>query len=127
LRDAYVDRLRETVDSVGVDETAERVGVDAETIRAVVDGDAPELTLEVAAAILALDESRPDAETLKLEALDILLMGMTTAVLDVDAMAAGVEGEFDAKEIQQKIEGRYPITLAEYARFHQFIESQSQG
>jgi hypothetical protein len=123
LHEAYLATLRETVDRVGVETAAERTGVDETVLDALANGHSPELTLEVAMAVLALDEDRPDAETLRTEALDILLMGMTTAVLDVDAVAAGVDGDFDPKEIQQKIEGRYPMTLAEYARFHQFIES----
>jgi len=121
LHDAYLTVLRETVEDVGVDAVVEESGVERETVRAVAEGEKPELTLESAAAILAADPDRPDAGAIVAEALDILLMGMTTAVVDVDGVAAGIDREMDPKEVQQKIEGRYPITLAEYAAIHAFL------
>ncbi|WP_459192665.1 DUF5791 family protein [Halosimplex sp. J119] len=124
LRDAYGERLADTVDRVGVDTIVERSGVDREVVEAIAAGDRPELTLEAAAAVLATDPERPDGETLKMEALDMLLMGMTTAVVDVEAVATGLNDEMDPKEIQQKVEGRYPITLAEYAAIHHFLEAR---
>jgi len=124
VRRAYGELLAETIESVGVDTTVSRSGVDREVVEAVAAGDQPELTLEAAAAILAADPDRPDGETIKLEALDILLMGMTTAVVDVEAVAVGLDDAMEAKEIQQKVEGRYPITLAEYAAIHQFLEAR---
>jgi len=124
LRGAYLTALRETIERVGVDAVVAESGVARETVRAVADGDEPELTLETAAAILATDPDRPDAGAIEAEALDILLMGMTTAVVDVDAVAAGIGGEMDPKEVQQKVEGRYPVTLAEYAAVHHFLEGE---
>ncbi|QPV63926.1 hypothetical protein I7X12_04650 [Halosimplex litoreum] len=124
VRQAYGEVLAETVESVGVDTVVTRSGVDREVVGSIAAGDQPELTLEAAASVLAADPDRPDGETIELEALDILLMGMTTAVVDVDAVAAGLDDEMDPKEIQQKVEGRYPITLAEYAAIHQFLETR---
>ena len=124
LRSAYGTQLAETVETVGVDTVVERSGVGRDVVEAVAAGEEPELTLEAAAAILAADPERPDGETLKLDALDILLMGMTTAVVDVNAVATGLNDEMDPKEIQQKVEGRYPITLGEYAAIHHFLESR---
>jgi hypothetical protein len=49
---------------------------------------------------------------------------MTTAVLDVEAVQSGIDDRLEAKEIQMKIEGRFPVTLAEYALLQQFIESR---
>ena len=40
------------------------------------------------------------------------------------ALAAGIDGAMDPKEIQQKVEGRHPLTLGEYALLHGFIESR---
>jgi hypothetical protein len=124
LRSAYGAQLAETIEVVGVDTVVERSGVDRGLVEAVVAGEEPELTLEAAAAILAADPERPDGETLEMDALDILLMGMTTAVVDVDALATGLNDEMDPKEIQQKVEGRHPITLGEYAAIHHFLESR---
>ncbi len=126
LRSAYEDVLAETVTSAGVSTVADRSGVDEETLQALVDGDSPELTLEAAAAVVAVDDQYPDADAVEADARDILLMGMSIAVLDVEAIAAGLNDELEPKEIQQKVEGRYPITLAEYALIHNYIESEKR-
>jgi hypothetical protein len=47
-------------------------------------------------------------------------------VLDVEAVEAGISGRLEAKEIQQKIEGRQPMTVGEYALLFQFIESEKR-
>lgn len=124
LHSQYEALLRETIETVGQSAVADESGVDEQRVEAVADGDSPELTLEEAAAILATDPARPDTESIVAEARDILLLGMSTAVLDVEAIAAGIDDEMDPKEIQQKVEGRYPMTLAEYAVLHQYIERE---
>jgi hypothetical protein len=53
-------------------------------------------------------------------------MGMTTAVLDVDTIGAEIDADLDGKQIQQKIEGRAPMTLDEYALLHHFIASRQR-
>jgi hypothetical protein len=123
---AYEAVLASTVESVGVDGVVESTGLDRETVAAVADGTAADLELEAAVAILAADPDRPDADALQAEAQDILLMGMTTAVLDVESLASGIDSQLEPKEIQQKIEGRYPMTLTEYALLHSYIESQKR-
>jgi hypothetical protein len=120
---AYETRLREIIDAAGVDSTSDDSGVDRETITALANGESVEVSLSDATAILALDDDLPDADTIEAEALDVLLMGMTTAVMDVDAVAGALDGAMDPKEIQQKIEGRFPMTIEEYARIHHAIES----
>lgn len=124
LQSAYEDVLAETVTSAGVSTVADRSGVDEEIVQALADGDSPELTLTEAAAVLAVDDQYPDADAIEADARDILLMGMSIAVLDVEAIAAGLNDELEPKEIQQKVEGRFPITLAEYALIHSYIESE---
>lgn len=124
LQSAYEAALAVTVEGVGIETAAAETGLDRETLAALVDGGAPELTLAEAAAILALDDDRPPADAIEAEARDILLMGMSTAVLDVEALAAGINDAMEPKEIQAKVEGRYPLTLGEYATLHAFIESR---
>jgi hypothetical protein len=124
LQADYEQVLAETVESVGVERVASETGIDEETVRALLGDEPPEITLEQATAVLATDPDRPDADFLLADARDILLMGMSTAVLDVEAVQSGIGGRMEAKEIQQKIEGRYPITLEEYAILHQYIESK---
>ncbi len=126
LHAAYEQVLAETVETQGIDAVAEATAVDESTLEALVNGESPELTLEEAAAILATNPDRPDADFIVADARDILLMGMSTAVLDVEAIQSGINGQLEAKEIQQKVEGRYPITLSEYAVLHQFIESKKR-
>ncbi len=126
LRAAYDDYLATVIDAVGVDAVAERTGLGPDTLRAVTAGEAPEMTLSEAAAVLAADPDRPDADTIAAEARDILLMGMTTAVLDVEVLASVVNGELEPKEIQQKVEGRFPVTLDEYALLHSTIEGRKR-
>ena len=82
------------------------------------------MTLEEAATVLALETDTPDADTIATLARDELLMGMMTAVLDVEAVESGIDGELEAREIQSKVEGRYPMTLREFALLYQFIDGK---
>jgi hypothetical protein len=126
LRAAYDDLLAKTIAAVGVDEVAAQTDVDRETLEAIRAGEQPSLTLDVAASILATDTDRPGADDIAAEARDILLMGMSIAVLDVEALASGLDDELEPKEIQGKAEGRYPMTLDEYAQLHRYIEAEKQ-
>lgn len=125
LRAAYEAVLAETVERVGVEAVLENTDLDRETVESLTAGDSPTITLEEAAAILALDEERPSAGEIAAEARDVLLLGMTTAVLDVETLSSGVDGALEPKEIQQKVEGRYPMTLQEYATLHRYIAQRS--
>jgi len=124
LRAVYETELRGILDTQGIEDVAARSGLDQSTLQALQDGDSPDLTLEEAASILALRPDEPDADTIATTARDALLMGMTTAVLDVEAVESGLNGELEAREIQSKVEGRFPMTLAEFALLQQFIEAR---
>jgi hypothetical protein len=121
---AYEAVLTDVIDDRGIETVADETGIDEERLSALVDGESPDLTLEEAAAVLATDPDRPDADFLVADARDILMMGMSTAVLDVEAIQSGIDSQLEAKEIQQKVEGRYPMTIAEYALLHGYIESK---
>jgi hypothetical protein len=128
VRANYVADLAAIVENHGVDSVAEETGVDRETIPMLADEDvgvAEELTLEDAAAVAALDEDAPPADAIVAEVRDTLLMGMTTAVLDVDTIAAEID-ELDGKQVHQKVEGRAPMTLDEYATLHHFIAGRQR-
>lgn len=124
LRAAYDERLAETVDRVGRDVAISESDVGEERVDALLEGRSPSLTVSEAASLLAIDSELPDAAALEAEARDILLMGMSMAVLDVEAVASGIDDEMEPKEIQQKVEGRAPLDLDEYAILHRYIESQ---
>lgn len=125
LRGDYEALLAETVRQRGVTTVAAETAVSAETLQALVDGNSVSLSLEAATEILSTDPDRPAAEVLEAEARDMLLMGMSAAVLDVEATAAALDNELDPRTIQQKIEGRAPLSLREYARLHSCIEAQT--
>ncbi|WP_266076013.1 DUF5791 family protein [Haladaptatus caseinilyticus] len=120
----YVSELAETIESVGVDDVVAATDLDRLAVESVADGGKPELTLEDAAAILATGDA-PPKDTILLEVRDHLLMGMTTGLLDVDTLASSLDSDLGARAIQQKIEGRAPMTLEEYALIHHFIASRN--
>ncbi|MFC4449315.1 DUF5791 family protein [Halorussus aquaticus] len=129
LRAEYVSELAEVVETHGVDSVAEETGVDRATVAALTESDADaadDITLEDAAAVAALADETPDADAIVAEVRDNLLMGMTTAVLDVDTIAAEIDADMDGKQVHQKVEGRAPMTLAEYATLHHFIASRQR-
>lgn len=124
LRTAYFEELAAVVTDLGVDTVVGGTGLDRATVDAIASGEEPELTVEEAAEILALGESSPSPEDIAWEARDHLLIGMTTAVLDVDTIARESDIELDGKEIQQAIEGRLPTTLAQFAEIQAFIDGR---
>jgi len=128
LRASYVADLAAIVETRGVDSVAEETDVDRETISRLADEDAgvaDELTLEEAAAVAALADDAPPADAIVAEVQDTLLIGMTTAVLDVDTLAAEID-DLDGKQVHQKVEGRAPMTLDEYATLHHSIASRQR-
>ena len=129
LRELYEAELLAVVDRHGLEAVAAASDVDEAALRALRDGDSPELELELeleaAASVLAVADDAPDADTIATVSRDALLMGMTTAVLDVEAVESGLDGELEAREIQSKVEGRFPMTLEEFALLHRYIESRT--
>lgn len=123
LLDRYRGTLREAIEAIGVATVIEDTDIAASRIEATRAGDAanPPLTVSEAARILALNDGAPSAEALVAEVRDLLLLGMSSAVLDVDALAAELEGDLDPTTVQQKIEGRQPMTLEEYAAIRHVI------
>jgi len=122
LQAAYVEQLQATIESVGTEQVAAESGLDAERVDALAAGDQPTLTVEEAAGILATGDDNPDAEAIAFEIRDHLLLGMTTAVLDVDTIAANIDADLTGQEVQQAIEGRIEMTLAQLAAIQSVIE-----
>lgn len=126
LRDQYETELAAMIESVGVETAADETGIDADRLQALESGESPAITVEQASGLLALDPDEPDAEIVRAEIEDRLLLGMTTAVLGVDTIAANVEAGLSGKEIHQRVEGRAPMTLEEYARIYYFIAERKR-
>ncbi len=126
LYDRYISELVGVIEAFSVETVAETTAVDVEKAEKILSGDVEEITLEEAAAILSVADETPDAETIAALGRDELLLGMTNAVLDVEAVESGIKGELEAREIQSKVEGRFPMTLEEFALLHQFITSKEK-
>ncbi|WP_136689291.1 DUF5791 family protein [Halorhabdus amylolytica] len=124
LRRAYLETLREAIETVGCADVATSSGIDRETVDAIATGGRDAITLTEATAILATVEDQ-DADAISADARDRLLLSMSNAVLDVDALARRLDGDYLAKELQAKIEGRHPMTVAEYARVQTAIAEES--
>lgn len=120
----YYDELAVIIDDAGIDVVADETGINETVLDALAAGETPTIDLADAAAIQALAPDAPDAEAIHVEATEHLLLGMSMAVLDVDAVAADVELELSPKEIQQKLERRAPMTLSEFAWLEHHITSQ---
>ena len=125
VRADYEATLAGVVEAEGVDAVAADSGVDSDVLDALAAGESPELTVEAAAGILGTSDDYPAAEDLLLEVRDHLMLQMSSAVMDVEALASGLDDDYDAKELQQKLEGRQPMTLGEYARFHRYIAAEN--
>ncbi|NHX35641.1 MULTISPECIES: DUF5791 family protein [Halolamina] len=121
---AYFEELASVVADLGVDTVVGGTGLDRETVEAIQSGARPELTLEEASEVLALSDGAPDADSIAWESRDHVLMGMTTAVVDVDTIAREIDTELDGKEIQQAVEGRLPTTLEQFAAIQAYVDAR---
>lgn len=123
LTQRYEAALSAIIEAHGPETVTERTGIDRERIDAVGSGSGSVLLSE-AAAVCALDEEMADAGVIETEARDALLLGMTMAVLDVDTLSGEINDQIEPRAIQQKIEGRTPMTLDEFALLYSTIEAR---
>ncbi|PSQ32157.1 hypothetical protein BRD16_01350 [Halobacteriales archaeon SW_6_65_46] len=124
LHDAMITELATGVGTVGVERVVAETDVPESTVRDLAAGERPELTVEEAAAVLAVVED-DDADDIIALSRDAIMMGMSQAVLDVEALAADAGDGLEPREVQSKIEGRFPMTLREFALFHATIQAQT--
>jgi len=121
LLGAYESDLADVVETVGVERAHEATGLDRSVLESVEGGDAADLEVDDAAAILALQDGAPATDAILAEVRDHLLLGMSSAMLTVEHIAADVDGNLDPKEIQGMVEGRHPMSLAQFARINHYI------
>ncbi|CCQ33257.1 hypothetical protein HLRTI_001878 [Halorhabdus tiamatea SARL4B] len=128
LRRAYDGLLADAIETAGVDAVVAGTALDADTVDALADADnaaeTPSVTLSEASAVLALTTDR-DADALAADARDRLLLELSSAVLDVEALSQGLGRDVTPKELQAKMEGRHPMTLAEYAEIRGFVAGKT--
>ncbi|GGM68327.1 hypothetical protein J2752_002089 [Halarchaeum rubridurum] len=115
LRTQYLAALTAVVEERGAEAVAAETDLSAERVAAVVD-DPDSVTLAEAAAVLSCSPDYPAADDYLLEVRDHLMLQMSSAVVDIGALQRAIETDLDPKELQQKVEGRREMTLAEYAR-----------
>jgi|APHM01.1.fsa_nt_gi hypothetical protein len=123
LRQAYAETLGETISQVGADTVEKETSVSVDHASRITDGDVGELRFQQAAEIMAVN-GPVEADTIIDEIRDDLLMGMATAVLDVDTIAASTDLDLTGQEVQQALEGRARMTMAELAIIQAFIASR---
>lgn len=126
LRAEYDADLAAAVEGVGVDDAVEATDVDRASVEALLAGERPDLSLPDAAALQALNEEAPDAETTVEMGCEHLLLGMSTGVMDVDALAAALEIDLGPKEVQQKLERRAPMTFDEFVHLQHAIADRQR-
>jgi hypothetical protein len=113
----YAAELQAVLREVGPDEAADTTDLDGAVIDAITASDIEmirRMHLTEVAPILALTDDRT-ADIIAADARDELLFAMSSAVTDVERLAASLDTSLDPKEIQAKMEGRYPMRLSEYA------------
>jgi len=126
LREAYEAELRIAVEDHGPEAVAAETGVDEATLSRLAAGEgAPDLAVTDAAAVLALREGAPDGDATVAALRDHLLMEMAAAVVDVDTVAANIDHDLTGQEVQQALEGRTTMTLAQLAAIQQFVAERA--
>ncbi|GAD53647.1 hypotheical conserved protein [Halarchaeum acidiphilum MH1-52-1] len=116
LRTQYLAALTAVVEERGAEGVAGETDLSADRVESLLADDDATITVEEAAAVLSCSPDYPAADDYLLEVRDHLMLQMSSAVVDVDALRRGIETDLDAKELQQKVEGRREMTLDEYAR-----------
>lgn len=124
LHRQYLEELAAAIAKVGADQVAEETGIDVARLDSLPDTNSG-FTVAEAAEILAASGADGHGESLRQEVRDHLLLRMSSAVVDVDALAAALPGEFGPRDYQQMIEGERPMPLAEYARIYLHVERQN--
>ncbi|WP_418283866.1 DUF5791 family protein [Halorubrum sp. DTA46] len=117
--------VREAASDAGRDRITEETSLSERDVKAAVNGGMAELTVTDGAAVLALTADR-DPDGVVAELRDHLLIGMATAVLDVDTIAASIDADLTGQEVQQALEGRTAMTLGQLAEIMAVIERRKR-
>ncbi len=118
---AFEAALVDAIDAAGHDRVVAATPLDEETVDATAAGDVRGLTVEEGVSVLAAANGR-ETSPMVAELRDHLLMGMATAVLDVDTIAASIDADLTGQEVQQTLEGRATMTLEQLADIMAVIE-----
>lgn len=117
--------VSEAAEEAGRSTLLDEAGLSEATAAAAIDGDVAGVTVADGAAVLALTTDR-EADEIVAELRDHLLIGMATAVLDVDTIAASIDADLTGQEVQQALEGRTAMTLGQLAEIMAIIERRKR-
>mgnify|MGYP006440047341 CR=1 FL=1 len=123
---AFETMVAEAAASVETDRLVREIGLTEADATAVRDGDVGGIAVADAAAVLAAADADRNADAIVAEVRDHLLMGMATAVLDVDAVAAKIDADLTGQEVQQALEGRARMTLGQLAEILAVVERRKR-
>lgn len=124
LRAEYENELRAAIAVVGIERAVEETTVERDRLDSLMNEKSSDLTLTEAASIQALAPETPDAETIIDLTCDHLLLGMSNAILDVEALDRRLDVDLGAKTIQRKLEQRESMTFDEFIRFQHAIQRE---
>lgn len=124
LYTAYLEELRSIIRSVGRDEVVTESGIDESVVDAVLEGDEVSLTLDDVVSIWAFRTGELEADQVLTETRHDLMLAMSNAITNVDALSGDLERDLSPNEIQAKLEGRLSMTLHEYAVFRQYFDDR---
>ncbi|WP_434520836.1 DUF5791 family protein [Halorubrum sp. AS12] len=119
---AFEALVSEAASGFETDRLVGEIGLAEADATAVRDGEIEGIAVADAAAVLAAANPDRDADAMVAEVRDHLLMGMATAVLDVDAIAAKIDADLTGQEVQQALEGRTTMTIGQLAEILAVIE-----
>ena len=120
LSDRYMQVVVERARTLDRDRLTTEGGVSPASLEGVEAGDVEAVTVADAVRILAVaDGTDPDAAIAALR--DHLLLAMSGAMMDVEALASAADLDLEPGAVQAKVEGRLPMSLAEYARLRHAI------
>ncbi|GGN13906.1 DUF5791 family protein [Halarchaeum nitratireducens] len=115
LRTQYLAALTAVIEERGIEPVAAETDLSTERVEVILDNP-DDVTLAEAAAVLSCSPDYPAADDYLLEVRDHLMLQMSSAVVDIGALQRAIDTDLDPKVLQQKVEGRREMTLAEYAR-----------
>lgn len=125
LLTAFESLVGDAVREAGTAHIRDETELSDAVVRAMERGDVADCTVRDSAVVLGATTDR-DADAIVAELRDHLLIGMATAVLDVDTIAASIETDLTGQEVQQALEGRTQMTLEQLAEISAVIEQRKR-
>lgn len=123
----YLDELRSILQAANAEERFAELQIDEELITELKRENDVSLTLREAVEIWALQSDTFDPDQLVSETRHDLMLSMSQAITNIDAVAGNLDADLSPNEIQAKLEGRLPLTLYEFAVLKQYFTNRSDG